>query len=140
MFALKVDKLSALKALKMKMIVTFFSAGILIAGAFALAEDIFSYKVLFAELFKISVDCGLADLLGFKGIGYIVGGEMAVGVFFYIFKYQFALTCIVRHFYHSLGIYEFEIEIHFQILSYYTLLLFKCKGVAGNILEIRCEI
>lgn len=51
MVALKVDKLAAFKAFQVEMVVTFFAARILIAGTFALAEDIFSDKMLFAELF-----------------------------------------------------------------------------------------
>lgn len=95
MVALKVDKLAALKAFQVEMVVTIFAARILIAGTLALAQDIFSDKVLFAELFKIAVDGGFADLLGFQCIGYTVGGEVAVGVFFYIFKYQLTLTGVV---------------------------------------------
>lgn len=49
--AFKVDKSAAFKAFQVEMVVTFFTAGILIAGALALAEDIFSDKMLFAELF-----------------------------------------------------------------------------------------
>ena len=140
MVALKVDKLAAFKAFQVEMVVTFFTAGILIAGALALAQDILSDEVLFAELFKIAVDGGFTDLLGFQCIGYAVCGEVVVGIFFYIFEYQLALTGVVRHFDHSSEISEYEIEIHFQILSYYTLPICECQGVTGNILEIRCEM
>ena len=95
MVALKVDKLAALKAFQVEMVVTILAARILIAGALALAQDIFSDKVLFAELFKIAVDGCFADLLRFQCIGYAVGGEVTVGIFFYIFKYQLALTGVV---------------------------------------------
>lgn len=93
--AFKMDKSAALKAFQVEMVVTFFAARILIAGTFALAEDIFSYKVLFAELFKVAVDGGFTDLLGSQRIGYAVGGEVAVCVFFYIFEYQLALAGVV---------------------------------------------
>lgn len=93
--AFKVDKSAALKTFQVEMVVTFFAARILIAGAFTLTEDIFSHKVLFAELFKVAVDGGFTDLLGFQRIGYAVGGEVAVGVFFYIFEYQLALAGVV---------------------------------------------
>lgn len=93
--AFKMDKSAALKTFQVEMVVTFFAARILIAGTFALAEDIFSHKVLFAELFKVAVDGGFTDLLGFQRIGYTVGGEVAVGVFFYIFEYQLALAGVV---------------------------------------------
>lgn len=93
--AFKVDKSAALKTFQVEMVVTFFAARILIAGTFALAEDIFSHKVLFAELFKVAVDGGFTDLLRFQRIGYAVGGEVTVGVFFYIFEYQLALTGVV---------------------------------------------
>lgn len=93
--AFKVDKSAALKTFQVEMVATFFAARILIAGTFALAENIFSHKVLFAELFKVAVDCGFTDLLGFQRIGYAVGGEVAVGVFFYIFEYQLALAGVV---------------------------------------------
>lgn len=86
------NELAALKAFQVEMVVAFFAARILITGALAFAQDILSDKVLLAELFKIAVDGGFADLLGFQRIGYTVGGKVAVGVFFYIFKYQLTLT------------------------------------------------
>ena len=94
-FAFKVNELAALKAFQVEMVVAFFAARILITGALALAQNILSDKVLLAELFKIAVDGGFADLLGFQRIGYTVGGKVAVGVFFYIFKYQLTLTGVV---------------------------------------------
>ena len=95
MVALKMNELAALKTFQVEMVVAIFTARILIAGTLALAKDIFSDKVLFAELFEIAVDGGFTDLLGFQCIGYAVGSEVAVGVFFYIFKYQLALTGVV---------------------------------------------
>ena len=95
MVALKMNELTALKAFQVEMVVTIFTARILIAGTLALAKDIFSDKVLFAELFKIAVNGGFADLLGFQCVGYAVGGKVAVGVLFYIFEYQLTLTGVV---------------------------------------------
>lgn len=97
MIAFKMNELAALKAFQMEMVVALFTARILITGALALAQDILSDKVLFAELFKIAVNGGFADLLGFQCVGYAVGGKMTVGVLFYIFEYQLTLTGVVWH-------------------------------------------
>lgn len=93
--AFKMNELAALKAFQVEMIVAFFAARILITGALAFAQDILSDKVLLAELFKIAVDGGFADLLGFQRIGYIVCGKMLFCVLFNIIEYQFTLTGIV---------------------------------------------
>ncbi len=95
MIAFKMNELAALKAFQVEMVVAIFTAGILITDALTLAQDIFSDKVLFTEFFKIAVNGGFADLLGFQCVGYTVGGKVAVGVFFYIFKYQLTLTGVV---------------------------------------------
>lgn len=47
-FAFKVNELAALKAFQVEMVVAFFAARILIAGALAFAQDILSDKVLLA--------------------------------------------------------------------------------------------
>lgn len=96
--ALKMNELATFKAFEMKMVVTVFAAGILITGTLALTQNILSDKVLFAELFKIAVDGGFADLFGFQSIGYVVGCKVAVGIFLYIFQYQLTLTGVVWHF------------------------------------------
>lgn len=79
--AFKMKQPSAFKTFHMKVIVTLLFIVILIAGAFSLAENEFPDDILFAELFKIAVYGGFADLLSFQRIGYIVCGKMLFAFF-----------------------------------------------------------
>ena len=81
--ALQMQKAPAFKAFEVKMAVAVRIFGILIAGALALLQNIFSDKSLAAQLFKIAVHRGLSYPFGFQRVGYIVCGKVRACVLLY---------------------------------------------------------
>ncbi len=93
--ALQMQQTAAFKAFKVKMAVAVRIFGILIAGALALLQNIFSDKSLSAQLFKIAVYRGLSYTVGFKRVGYVVCGEVRACVLLYKAQNKLSLPCFV---------------------------------------------